>query len=84
MLERRKGPEAEPTEVTGRHDPSPTMTEEGYEGGGGWTEERTPTSGAMWKEAPESAIQSVPTGGACPRALRSSADGAGIHPIGIG
>jgi hypothetical protein len=24
-LERRKGLEAEPTEVTGRHDPSPTM-----------------------------------------------------------
>ena len=57
-----KEPEAEPTAVTGRQDPSPTMIEEGQEGCGGRTEERIPASGVVWKEAPESAIHSVLTG----------------------
>jgi hypothetical protein len=39
--------------VTGRDDPSPTMVEEGWEMCGGWTEDRTPTLGVVWKEAHE-------------------------------
>ena len=49
--------------MTGKQDPSPTMMEEGQEGCGGRTEKRIPTSGVVWKEAPESAIHSVQTGG---------------------
>ena len=55
-------PGAEPTAVTGRQDPSPTMMEEGQEGCWGQTEERIPAFGVVWKEAPESAIHSVMTG----------------------
>jgi len=35
------------------------MMEEGQKGGGGWVEVRIPASGVVWKEAPESAIQSA-------------------------
>ena len=58
--------EAEPTVVTGRQDPSPTMIEEGQEVCGGRTEERIPASGVVWNEAPESAIHSVRAGGVSP------------------
>ena len=59
--------------VTGRQDPSPTMMEEGQEGYGGRTEERIPVSGVVWKEAPESAIHSVLTGGVSPMVLKDCA-----------
>ena len=52
-----------PTEVTRRAKPLPTMMEEGHEGGGGWEEVRIPASGVVWKEAPESAIQSAEEAG---------------------
>ena len=51
-----------PSEVTGRAEPSPPMMEEGQEGGG-WQEVRIPASGVVWKEAPESAIQSAEEAG---------------------
>ena len=46
------------------------MMEEGQEGCGGRTEERIPACGVVWKEAPESAIHSVLTGGVRPMALK--------------
>ena len=58
--------------VTGRQDPSPTMME-GQEGCGGRTEERRSACGVVWKEAPESAIHSVLTGGVRPMALKDCA-----------
>ena len=73
---------AEPTAMTGRQDPSPTMMEEGQEGCGGRTEERTPACGVGWKEAPESAIHSVLTGGVSPMALKDCASAAWSHPPG--
>jgi len=66
--------------VTGRQDPSPTMMKEGQEGCGGRTEERIPASGVVWKEAPESAIHSVLTGGVRPMALKDCASAAWSHP----
>ena len=77
---RIKEPGAEPTAVTGRQDPSPTMMEEGQEGCGGRTEERIPASGVVWKEAPESAIHSVLIGGVRPMALKDGASAAGPTP----
>ena len=76
---RRKESRAEPTAVTGRQDPSPTMMEEGQEGCGVRTEERIPASGVVWKEAPESAIHSVLTGGVRPMALKDCASAAWSH-----
>ena len=49
------------------------MMEEGQEGCGGRTEERIPACGVVWKEAPESAIHSVLTGGGRPMALKDCA-----------
>ena len=49
------------------------MIEEGQEECGGWTEERIPASGVVWKEAPESAIHSVLTGGVSPMVLKDCA-----------
>ena len=46
------------------------MMEEGQQGCGGRTEERIPASVVVWKEAPESAIHSVLTGGVRPMALK--------------
>jgi hypothetical protein len=66
MLERRKGPEAEPIEVTGRHVPSPTMTEEGRRGVGGGRKRGHQRQ--VW------CGRSVLTGVADPRALRAGAD----------
>ena len=60
------------------------MMEEGQEGCGGRTEERKPASGVVWKEAPESAIHSVLTGGVCPMALKDCASAAWSHPPGQG
>jgi len=51
-------------------------------GCGGRTEERIPTSGVVWKEAPESAIHSVLTGGVRPMALKDCANAAWSHPPG--
>jgi hypothetical protein len=70
--------------VIGRQDPSPTMIEDGYEGCGGWTVERTPTSGVVWKEAPESAIQLVWLGGSGLMVLKPCSGLSGIHPVGLG
>ena len=77
---RRKEPRAEPTEVTGRQDSSPTMIEEGQEECGCRTEERIPASGVVCKEAPESAIHSVLTGGVRPMALKDCASAAWSPP----
>ena len=49
------------------------MMEEGQEGCGGRTEERIPACGVVWKEAPESSIHSVLTGGVRPMALKDGA-----------
>ena len=68
--------------VTGRQDPSLTMMEEGQEGCGGLTKERIPACGVVWKEAPESAIHSVQTGGIRPMALKDCASAAWSHPPG--
>ena len=68
--------------VTGRQDPSPTMMEEGQEGCGGRTEERISASGVVWKEAPESAIHLVLTGGVSPMVLKDCASAAWSHPPG--
>ena len=56
------------------------MMEEGQEGCGGRTEERIPASGVVWKEAPESVIHSVLTGGVSPMALKDCAGAAWSHP----
>src|SRR6185369_3829934 len=66
--------------VTGRQDPSPTMMEEGQEGCWGRTEERIPASGVVWKEAPESAIHSVLTGGVRPMTLKDCTSAVWSHP----
>ena len=58
------------------------MMEEGQEGCGVRTEERIPASGVVWKEAPESAIYSVLTGGVHPMALKDCASTAWSHPPG--
>ena len=58
------------------------MMKEGQEGCGGRTEERIPASGVVWKEAPESAIHSVLTGGVRPMALKDCASAAWSHPPG--
>ena len=47
---------------------------EGQEGCGGRTEERIPACGEVWKEAPESAIHSVLTGGVRPMTLKDCAN----------
>jgi len=52
------------------------MMEEGQEGCGGQTEERIPASGVVLKEAPESAIHSVLTGGVSPMVLKDCASAA--------
>ena len=57
------------------------MMEEGQEGCEGRTEERILASGVVWKEAPESAIHSVLTGGVR-RALKDCASAAWSHPPG--
>ena len=49
------------------------MMEEGQERCGGRTEERILACGVVWKEAPESAIHSVLTGGGRPMALKDCA-----------
>ena len=59
------------------------MMEEGQEGCGGRTEERRSTCGVVWKEAPESAIHSVLTGGVRPMALKDCAN-RGVAPAAIG
>ena len=65
-----------PTEVTGRAEPL-----EGQEGGGGWDEVRIPESGVVWKEAPESAIQSAEeTDEVRVVVLKDSASHAGSQP----
>ena len=56
------------------------MMEEGQEGCWGRTEERILASGVVWKEAPESAIHSVLTGGVRPIALKDCASAAWSHP----
>ena len=48
--------------------------EEGQEECGGRTEERIPACGVVWKEAPESAIHSVLTGGGRPMVLKDCAN----------
>ena len=58
------------------------MMEEGQEGCGGRTEERIPACGVVWKEAPESAIHSVQTGGVPPMALKDCASAAWSHRSG--
>ena len=58
------------------------MMEEGQEGCGDRTEERIPACGVVWKEAPESAIHSVLTGGVRPMALKDCASAAWSHPPG--
>ena len=58
------------------------MIEEGQEGYGGRTEERIPACGVVWKEAPESAIHSVLTGGVRPIALKDCASAAWSYPPG--
>jgi len=58
------------------------MMEEGQEGCGGRTEERIPVSGVVWKEAPESAIHSVLTGGVSPMVLKDCANAVWSHPPG--
>ena len=58
------------------------MMEEGQEGCGGRKEERIPASGVVWKEAPESAIHSVLTGGVRPMVLKDYAIAAWSHPPG--
>ena len=55
------------------------MMEEGQEGCWGRTEERIPASGVVWKEAPESAIHSVQTGGVRPMALKDCARAGGVQ-----
>jgi hypothetical protein len=52
-----------PTEVTERADPLPTTMDEGLVEVGGRTEVKLPASEVVWLKAPESAIQSVTTGG---------------------
>ena len=47
---------------------------EGQEECGDRKEERIPASGVVWKEAPESAIHSVLTGGVRPMALKDCAN----------
>ena len=58
------------------------MMEEGPEGCGGRTEERIPACGVVWKEAPESAIHSVLTGGVRLMTLKDDASAAWSHPPG--
>ena len=58
------------------------MMEEEQEGCGGRTEERIPASGVLWKEAPESVIHWVLTGGVSPMVLKDCASAAGSHPPG--
>ena len=58
------------------------MMEEGQEECGGRTEEMIPACGVVWKEAPESAIHSVLTGGVRPMALKDCARAAWSHPPG--
>ena len=41
-----------------------------------------PACWVVWKEAPESAIHSVLTGGVCPMALKDCASAAWSHPPG--
>ena len=48
----------------------------------GRTEERIPASRVVWKEALESAIHSVLTGGVCPMVLKDCASAAWSHPPG--
>ena len=55
---------------------------EGQEECWGQTEERIPASGVVWKEAPESAIHSVLTGGIRPMALKDCTSAAWSHPPG--
>ena len=55
------------------------MIEEGQEGCEGRTEKRIPACGVVWKEAPESAIHSVLTGGVRPMALKDCASAAWSH-----
>ena len=50
------------------------MMKEGQEGCWGRIEERILASGVVWKEAPESAIHSVLTGGVRPMALKDCAN----------
>ena len=78
----QKEPGTEPTAVTGRQDPSPTMMEEGQEGCGGRKEKRIPASGVVWKEALESAIHSVLSGGVSPMVLKDCTSVAWSHPLG--
>ena len=58
------------------------MMEEGQEGCGGQTEEKIPASGVVRKEAPESAIHSVLTGGVSPMVLKDCASTAWSHTPG--
>ena len=45
-------------------------------------DERIPASGVVWYEAPESAIQSVLTGGVSPMVLKDCASAAWSHSVG--
>ena len=45
-------------------------------------QKRIPTCGVVWKEAPESAIHSVQTGGVRPMVLKDCANAAWSHPPG--
>ena len=56
------------------------MMDEGQEGSGGRTEERIPASGVVWKDASESVIHSVLTGGVSPMVLKDYASVAWSHP----
>ena len=58
------------------------MMEEGQEGCGDRTEERISACGVVCKEAPESAIHSVQTGGVRPMALKDCASAAWSYPPG--
>ena len=48
----------------------------------GRTEKKIPACEVVWKEAPESAIHSVLTGGVRPKALKDCASAAWSHPPG--
>lgn len=53
----------DPTEVTGRRAPLPTIIYEGLEEGGGWEEVSIPALLAMCNLAPESTYHSAEDGG---------------------
>jgi hypothetical protein len=71
-------------EVIRSQDPSPTMIEEGYKGGGEPKEERMQASGVVWKEDHESAIHSIRTGSVTLMVLNARVEVTGSHLTGYG